>query len=400
MSWIKKISAADSVVHQAGWVMVDPKALIHDGFVRVDAGRITDVGQGRGSFSSDQVIHHGPGVLMPSLVNAHTHLDLCALKEKTESEAGFIGWVQSVIQKKDQIGGDAILQAAQTGIDELKTSGTIIVGDICSSDINPRFFLDAGLSGVWFKEYLGRFADEPFVCEKISDTQTLSVAGHAPHTTSPDLLIRLKTASRKALTRFSLHLAESEDEVRFLTTGKGPWADFLTARGIDTSGWGLTGDNPVNHADQLGLLDKHTLAVHLVFADKKDVATLVEKQVHACICARSNFNLHKRLPDVPMMLQAGLRMCLGTDSLASNDSLSLFDEMAYLANAFPQIAPREILKMATINGAHALGFENFFGHLTPGRRAKMIYVPVLAAEPEQVQEAIVNAGFSEKITCI
>lgn len=394
-------ASSRSTVHQAGWVMVDPQTMLQDGFVRMESGKITDVGQGsRGSLSGDRIIHHGPGVLMSSLVNAHTHLDLCALKQTIDMEAGFIGWVESVIQKKEQTGKDAFFQAAQAGIDELILSGTRIVGDICSSEIGPRYFTDSDLSGVWFKEYLGATPPPDLRCEKISDTQTLSVAGHAPHTTSPDLLVRLKSATRKASTPFSLHLAESMDEIRFLTTGKGPWADFLTARGIDTSDWGLTGLSPVRHADYLGLLDKNTLAVHLVFADEKDIRTLAEKQVHACLCPRSNFNLHNRLPDVPMMIRAGLRMCLGTDSLASNGSLSLFDEMAYISRAFPEIAPRDILTMATINGARALGFEDRFGRLTPGRAAKMIYVPVSASGPEQVMEAIVNAEFSEHIVSI
>lgn len=377
--------------------MIDPETILKDGFVRVESGKIMDVGQGRGGCSNDQVIFHGSGVLMPALVNAHTHLDLCALKDETNIEAGFMGWVQSVIQKKEQTGRDALILAAMAGIDELKASGTGIVGDICSLDMGPRFFLDSGLSGVWFQEYLGSGAPSDFRCEKVSDTQTLSIAGHAAHTTAPELLVRLKSAARKASTPFSLHLAESMDEVQFLTTGKGPWADFLTARRIDTSSWELTGLGPVRHADRLGLLDKNTLAVHLVFADETDMAILSEKQVHACICPRSNMRLHNRLPNVPMMLRAGMRVCLGTDSLASNESLSLFDEMAFLAHHFPEIAPRDILTMATMNGASALGFNDQFGRLTPGRYAKMIYVPVAASGLEHLMETLVNAAFSGNI---
>jgi cytosine/adenosine deaminase-related metal-dependent hydrolase len=140
----------------------------------------------------------------------------------------------------------------------------------------------------------------------------------------------------------------------------------------------------------LGLLDKNTLAVHLVFADEADMAILSEKQVHACICPRSNMHLHNTHPNVPMMMRAGLRLCLGTDSLASNNSLSLFDEMAFLSHHFPLIAPRDILKMATINGASALGFEGQFGSLTPGKMAAMIYVPVSASGAGQVFEFLVN----------
>lgn len=374
--------------------MVDPDHLIQNGFVRVAAGRIIDVGQGRGACPDDKVLPHGPGVLMPALVNAHTHIDLCALKGRTDLASGFMGWVASVIRQKEILTPDELEAEARLGVETLKRFGTGIVGDISSIGLSDHLFLDSGLAGVRFQEFLGRQPPSALRCEAVSDTQTLSVAGHGPHTTSPKLLAHLKAATRRASTPFGLHLAESPDEVEFLTCGKGPWADFLAERGIDTTDWGFTGLGPVRHADGLGLLDPHTLAVHLVFADQKDVAILAKNQVHVCLCPRSNMNLHHQLPDVPTLLRAGLRPCLGTDSPASGYSLRLFDEMAFLAARFPGIAPRDILAMATANGARALGLEKYFGSLAPGKMAKMIYAPVDASGPDQVLEALVNADFS------
>lgn len=395
MSLIEKIPADACVVHQAGWVMIDPINWIRDGFVRINAGRILETGQGRGAHPGDRVIHHGTGVLMPALVNAHTHLDLCALHQATDMNAGFIGWVKSVIEQKSRIGQEALDEAARWGAAALKQSGTGVVGDIVSTGASPALFLDSGLAGVRFKEYLGNLFPSELRCEKYNDTQTFSVAGHAPHTTAPDLLVRLKSAANSSATPFSLHLAESLDELEFLTTGKGPWADFLAERGIDTPNRGGSGLGPVQYADRMNLLDQNTLAVHLVFADAKDMALLSEKQVAVCVCPRSNFNLHDHLPGVAMMLRSGLQVCLGTDSLASCDSLNLFDEMAFLANHFPEIAPGDILAMATINGARALGFEGRFGRLSPGSMAAMIYVPISADEPASVMETLVHSGFSK-----
>ena len=386
-----------SIIHKSGWILVDPEHIIKNGFVKTDCGKITEVGQGRAYGTNDTLIDHGPGVLMPCLVNAHTHLELSALKNKTDTSSGFIHWVQSVIEKREETGEQNLLDSLASGIKALADTGSLIVGDISSSGLSRRPFLKSKLSGVWFKEYLGDGRHEEPECKKIKNDKKISVAGHAPHTTASDLLVRLKSICRDHDQPFSIHLAESIEEVEFLRTGTGTWADFLNQRKIDTSAIRLSGAGPVKYADQLGLLDEKTLAVHLVFADQEDIELLSEKNVNVCVCFRSNHLLHQHLPDVPMMLRHGLKLCLGTDSLASNNTLSLFDEMKFLTRSFPEISPAALIAMATLNGAAALGFENHFGSLTPGKIAKMIYLPVEGNNADTIYESIAAADFSGEI---
>lgn len=386
-----------SVTHRANWVLIDSENIIENGFVKTESGKIVDVGQGRAGNFSEQIVDHGPGVLMPCLVNAHTHLELSALKNKINIHLGFIEWVKSVIEKREQIGKTNLVKGVFKGIKELSDSGSLVIGEIGSLGISRQPFLNSAISGVWFKEYIGNDSTDDFDCENISSEKTISVAGHAPHTTGSDLLVKLKSAAHRQGLPFSIHLAESNAEVEFLTTGKGGWAQFLNQRNIDTSTIKLTGAGPVKYADQLGLLDDKTLAIHLLFADKKDFQILSEKNVNICLCPRSNRLLHGQLPDVPLMLKSGLKLCLGTDSLASNESLSLFDEMKFLSQSFADISPKDIIAMATINGASALGFENQFGRLTPERMAKMIFLPIRADNTNKIMEAIVTDDFSGKI---
>ncbi len=393
-----------SVIHKAGWVLADPEHMLENGYVKIESGKIVDVGQGRAHGNSAQIIDHGPGVLMPGLVNAHTHLELSALKGQTDIASGFLPWVASVIEKKEQTGEAKLLAGMQTGIQELADSGTLVVGDIAGMTFSRQVFLNSMLSGVRFAEFLGTDADadinEAVGFETDSTGKNFSLAGHAPHTTASDLLVKLKSVTAGHGLAFSIHLAESHDEVEFLTTGKGAWSDFLHQRKIDTSAIKITKQGPVSYADRLGLLDDKTLAVHLVLADQKDIALLAEKKVHVCLCLRSNQMLHQRLPDVPRMVKSGLNLCLGTDSLASSASLSLFDEMAFFARSFPEIAPVDIIAMATVNGASALGFENRFGRLMPGYFAKMIYLPLGANTPGRIYESIVTADFYGAISRI
>jgi len=393
----KPDSAPVSVIHRAGWVLIDPYNIIDNGFVKTEFGKIVDVGQGRVAGGSEQIIDHGTGLLMPCLVNAHTHLELSALKNKTNTDSGFISWVQSVIEKREEAGEEKLLTGIYDGIKELTATGSLIAGEIASLGLTRQPFLDSILSGVWFQEYLGVDLGTSLECETIRSGKIISVAGHAPHTTSSDFLSKLKAAADKSCLPFSLHLAESKEEVEFLTTGKGQWADFLDQRKVDTSAIHLTGAGPVKYADQMGLLDENTLAVHLVFAEKNDIRLLADRNINACLCPRSNYMLHRQLPDVPMMVKSGLKLCLGTDSLASNDSLSIFDEMKFLSRSFSNISPADIISMATVNGALALGLKKSQGRLTPGRMAKMIFLPVKASSPDQVLESVVSENFSGKI---
>ncbi|MCG8563754.1 MAG: amidohydrolase family protein, partial [Desulfobacterales bacterium] len=142
--------------------------------------------------------------------------------------------------------------------------------------------------------------------------------------------------------------------------------------------------------DELGVLDERTLAVHLLQLRKGDLDILARRSCAICLCPRSNVNLHGRLPRVAEMLKAGLKPALGTDSLASCESLKIRDEMAYLAKRFPGIQPRDILDMATCNGARALGVDAHYGDLSVGKRSEFLYVNTGAKGPDSLLESIIH----------
>ena len=382
-----------SVIHKAGWVVIDPYTIIRDGFVHVDSGLIKDVGKGSCSgHIIGHIIDYGPGALLPVLINTHTHLELCALKDKVLPEKGFRNWVENLINLRNSAGSEHLKTAAINGVKELVESGCGVIGEISTLGLTWEIVSNSSLAGVWFREFLGNDLHQDIKCYS-EKSFIKSIAGHAPHTMSPELLVDLKNRTRRENIPFSIHLAESEDEIIFLTTGKGIWADFMTERGIDFSGWNLPVETPVRYLEDLGVLDENTIAVHLVHAKEKDFEILLRHNVRVCLCLRSNFNLHDMMPDLTGMLKAGLKPCLGTDSLASTESLSIFDEMAFISKFFPSIPPAEILAMATVNGATALGLGEMFGSLTPGKRAFFVYVPVSVSSKSELQQALVNANF-------
>jgi cytosine/adenosine deaminase-related metal-dependent hydrolase len=376
------------VVHRAGWVIADPRHIHREGYVHIESGRIKAIGTGNAP-SGASVIDHGPGAITAALVNAHTHLELGALCGKLSFGNGFQHWVAELLHHRAKLTREEMTAGILRGKEELMESGCAVVGDISTLGTSREILSKSGLYGVWFQEFLGNSIPDTLSGGEMTGAIHSSYAGHAPHTSAPDLLMALNAITRKKGLPFSIHVSESEAEMEFIGTAIGTWADFLTERGIDSSGWGLPAPSPVFHLDRLGIWDEKTLAVHLLHADRKDFELLAERRVTACICPRSNENLHGKLPDLPGMMAAGLTVCLGTDSLASVPSLSLWEEINLVANRYPMVSPADIWAVATVNGAAALGFSALFGTLEPGRLPAMLYVPVTATSPSEVLERIV-----------
>jgi cytosine/adenosine deaminase-related metal-dependent hydrolase len=179
----------------------------------------------------------------------------------------------------------------------------------------------------------------------------------------------------------SIHLAESEAETVFLATGDGEWAGFLARRGLGGVPFRAPRASPVRYLEALGVLDPGLVAAHCVRVDGEDRALLARRGVHVALCPRSNRNLGVGLPPLPDLLADGVRVCLGTDSLASADSLDLLEDLALLHRVYPQVEPETLVRMATRAGAEALGFEDL-GTLGPGRAAAMAFAPAPSNEAD------------------
>jgi len=309
----------------------------------------------------------------------------------------FLSWVRALLREREQLDPEAAESEALLQARYLRSRGTSCVADICAGTAGPQRLRGAGLCGWALWEVLGGapLPSTPLT-KPLSDQAPcepgLSLAGHAPHTTPSETLISAKQRTRQQGLLFSIHLAESEEEAAFISTGKGDWADFLKERGISLVLPRTPGNTPVSYVDKLGLLDELTLAVHMRLADKQDLRRLVEARCRVCICPRSNMRMYGSMPPVEDMLRAGIQPALGTDSLASVDDLDLWNEAAFLAGRLPNLSPRDIMAMATTNGAKALGLQSHFGDLIPGKRAFLTYLPVNGNAAGDVLEAAVHGN--------
>jgi len=375
------------VTHRAKWVMITPERIAENGYVTVSGDRI--VATGWGKVPKDvPVVDHGAGMLMSPLVNAHTHLDLTPLEEAVSAEGDFLAWVHGVIAGKAALTNEKVRAGILEGEKRIHQSGCALAGDHRSFPLQTRS-PETPIIHVFY-EYLG--TTFPGTIPE-TDGEPFSLAAHAPHTTAPGLIQELKQWCRTRGRVFSIHVAESPDEVEFITRGSGRWADFLESRGTPSQGWGPLAPSPVRHLDRLGVLDSGTMAVHLVQASKDDLEILAQKGVRVCVCPRSNRNLLGKLPNVRVMMDMGLRPALGTDSLASVSSLDLFDEMSFLAREVPALSPAEILSMGTLNGARALGRDKDMGTLENGKQGTMLFLPVEGTNGEAAVENLLSGDF-------
>jgi cytosine/adenosine deaminase-related metal-dependent hydrolase len=210
------------------------------------------------------------------------------------------------------------------------------------------------------------------------------LAAHAPHSCSPPLLRAFAERGGPA----AIHLAESVAEAAFLRDGSGGWQAFLDGRGLGDVSFTSPGASPVRYADALGVLHDGLVAAHCVQVDAADRELLARRGVHVVLCPRSNRNLGVGTADVPGLLAAGVRLALGTDSLASVETLDVLDDAVLLRRSFPHVDSSAILRMATLGGAEALGVDDL-GAIAPGCRAALAFAPAASA-PDDPHEFLLS----------
>jgi cytosine/adenosine deaminase-related metal-dependent hydrolase len=291
--------------------------------------------------------------------------------------------------------------ATARAIREVCGTGTVAVGDVSNELAHLDLLMGSPLTAVVVHELLGWNPARAAAIVADADARRkgpqgdgveIRLAAHAPHSVSPALFAELVKRGGPA----AIHLAESAEESRFLLRGDGAWMRFLEQRGLGDLPFDPPGVSPVRYLDELGALRPGLVAAHCVYVEAPDRARLAARGVRVAVCPRSNLNLGVGIPDVPELLAAGVRLCLGTDSLASVDSLDLIDDAAVLHEEFPEIEPAVIVEMATLGGARALDLEGL-GAIAPGMRAELAFAPAAKAPPDPLAFLVSGAARPKRV---
>ena len=372
--------------YRAAWVLPIDRAPIKDGIVEVVDGQVAAV-RDQGSGIGDQGARDlGNVAILPGLINAHTHLELSWLRDRVPPAARFTDWVKGMFAIRGR--PDRAMSAEQIApiheaITELKASGTVAVGDISNSLAAVGPMRQADLDGIVFHELLGfKERDGALIESTRAMRATASAAGarvsfapHAPYSTSLELFSAIRTAvNENACPIMSVHLGESEEEVEFLAKGSGPWRGMLETIGAWRDDWQVPACDPVAYLDRRGLIDDRTLVIHGVQFTDRALSRLAEIGATLVTCPRSNQWVGVGYPPIERFYKSGVKVAVGTDSLASVEDLNLFSELKTMRWLAPNVPASKILESATLSGARALGFGDELGSLAPGKRAEMIAV--------------------------
>lgn len=376
-------------VVRAAWVCPVARPPMANGWVALDGPRIHAVGGAEDPTPAGARIVSlpEPSAVMPGLINAHTHLELSWLAGKIPPAARMTDWVGHLVRtrgRRPESADDARAQdAARRAAADARAAGTSAVGDVSNSLTTPPHIAAAGMRGVVFHEVIGFRASGALVAETrplrdaargVADVR-ISLAPHAPYSTSADLFRAVRReVDASDVPVMSVHVGESIDETEMLERGTGAWPDLLRRVGAWQDGWTPPGAGPVEYLDSLGVLDARTLVVHAVTLADASLAVLARLGCTIVTCPRSNRWVGAGAPPVARFYEAGLRVAVGTDSLASSPDLNLFGELKDMRWLAPRVPASRLIASATIDGARALGLDCDLGTIEPGKRADIVSI--------------------------
>jgi len=381
--------------------------VIHNGAVVIAGKRIQSVGRWRdlAATKSDAVTDLGEVILMPGLVNAHCHLDYTNMGGQFSPPKHFIDWLKLITSTKAGWNKADYMASWVAGAQMLLRSGTTTVADIeAVPQLLPGVWNSTPLRVISLLEMIGITKRRPPQTVLSETLEALSglvhrrcsvgLSPHAPYSTIVELLRMTSELARRRGWLLCTHVAESKTELAMFMEAAGDMFEWLQRSGREMSDCGL--GSPVRHLERCGLLCRNLLATHANYLTRGDAALLGRRRVSVVHCPRSHaFFRHDPFP-LKRLVEAGVNVCLGTDSLASvikpprqSIELDMFAEMRVLAERHPSVSASSVLRMATINGARALGRKALIGEISRGALADLIALPcagITRRMPEAVLE--------------
>lgn len=372
---------------------IDDGAVVVEGNKIAGAGRFADM---RRTYTGE-VLDLGEQILLPGLINAHCHLDYTMLRDKIGPQRSFADWIVAINAAKAALSEIDYVEAITAGLAEARQYGTTTLLNLeaflellprlpcpplrvwwCAEMIDVRKPVDAREV---FERLRGAFYSHPDWLGGIG------LAPHALYTASSQLYRDASEIARNEGVPFTTHLAESSEEMQMFRDARGPAFDFLKSIGRPMADCGR--ETPLSLVIRQQAITQDWIAAHLNELGEGDFELLARApKFHIVHCPRS----HRFFGHAPFAFQQlrnlGFNICLGTDSLASNSSLSLFAEMRELQRKETGLAPRDLVEMVTIHAAAAISEKSTLGQISAGFHADMIAIPCEAARPNLFEQIV------------
>lgn len=400
------------VIIRAKYLIPDPEKCIENGAVAVEGSRIHRVGtfDEINSFPDvDTLLDLGDTVILPGLINIHTHLDLSSLHNRIKPTNNFTHWVFQLLGARIRWKEADYTASIEKGIRCCLEAGTTTVADIANTEYSFSVLKKSPLRKVVYKEVIDLNPDRAQdVITKVRselagyESDELFCTGlspHAPYSVSKELYQKVAQFARQEGLPLCTHIAETQDEIEFLTKGSGNFPAFLRQLRAIPDNWQPAGLTPIRYLKETGILDTHPILIHCNYLTDEEISLIGSSGASVAFCPRSHqFFGHTNHP-IQKLLDSGINVGLGTDSLASNESLSILDEMKFLF-FHHAISPATSLSMATINGAKALGLESRVGRIREGFEADLCGIRLPDDRPQDVHHQLLGTGSENIFTMV
>ncbi len=407
----------NSFIAAASWLVSPQTEPLAGGALLVRNGEVVEVA----SLSMLKSGHDVPVVeypgcaILPGFVNTHTHLELThypswRLKANMDYHPRrFVDWIIQLIKIKRPLKVEDYRSSVLEGVRICLESGTTSIGEIVSNPAVSDCYGETAVSGRLFYEVLGQDPTRfngmlskavEYAVNCLPAGFTPGLSPHAPYTIADANYPLLKSVGQSASLPFAIHLSESQEETDFVFDSSGQLAEVFYPY-VSWEQYLMPPRKCSSTAllDGAGMLKPCTLAIHCVHVTRNDAEILKNRGVHVALCPRSNERLSVGKAPVSLLKKFGIPLSLGTDSLASNDSLSMWDEMRFALEVFSGVlGPTELLIMATIGGASALGMGDKVGTLEVGKRANFQVVSgfgEVSSSGKLVEQIVLRAKVEE-----
>jgi cytosine/adenosine deaminase-related metal-dependent hydrolase len=339
-------------------------------------------------------LDYGDAVILPGFVNAHTHLELTSLAGCVPPGPSLAEWLGRLVDRlraRGDAAAEATEDAVREGIRQSLAAGVTAVGDITAMPRRTRPILAGSpLAGVSYGEVIAIGSRRAMLLARLEaavEAHTerpdfhIGLSPHSTYTVEPGALYSCAAATRARRMPICVHAAESPEEEAFTRRAAGPLADHLRALGLWDDGVTASEKTPVELLAATGLLTPETVLAHGNYLEQEDIDRIAASGSSVAYCPRTHAGFGHAPHPLPQLRAAGVNVCIGTDSLASNPDLSILGELRFLKARHPEFAPMTLLEMGTHAGARALGLDHRIGRLAPGCRADLVVVPLDGTTP-------------------
>lgn len=406
---------SEQIIYAASWLINTDAPPVAGGALLVRNGIVVDTGTLhvlRRQYSAS-VLDFPGCVLLPGFVNAHTHLELThfpswRLRSSVDyNPRRFTDWIIQLIKITRSMAAEDYPPSIGEGVRMCLESGTTAIGEILTNPAMAELYYHSPLAGRLYFELLGqepshfksKLAAATAAVHQGEGQARFGLAPHSPYTIAQEHLAAIRDTSALHSLPLSIHLSESRSEADFIFDGSGELASSF----YPFVGWERFLGHPARCSstellDRYGLLTPTTLAAHCVHVSVADARILKSRGVHIVLCPRSNELLDVGRAPVHLFKKIGIPLALGTDSLASNNSLSLWDELRFALDTFPDdLTESDVLRMVTTGAAAALGISASSGSLEPGKRADFQVVGNCDGGEDGVLERVMRDGHLQEV---